>query len=70
MEIYSVTVATYFEKISSSTFEVGLASVNIFQFMSTEDRSLILTCLILFGHGSENWKGVGGTMMLHVAEVT
>ena len=54
----------YFEKISSSILLVGLARVSIFQLMSTDERSPILTCLIDLGQGSENWKGGGGTTML------
>ena len=54
----------YFEKMSSSILLVGLARVNIFQLMSTEERSPILTCLMDLGQGSENWKGGGGTTML------
>ena len=54
---------SYFEKISSSILLVGLASVNIFQLISTDERSPILTCLMDLGHGSENWNGGGGTRM-------
>ena len=53
----------YLEKMSSSILLVGLARVNIFQLMSTEESSPILTCLMDWGHGSENWNGGGGTMM-------
>ena len=49
--------------MSSSILLVGLARVNIFQFISTDDSSPILTCLMDWGHGSENWNGGGGTMM-------
>ena len=50
--------------MSSSILLVGLARVNIFQLMSTDERSPILTCLMEPGQGSENWKGGGGTRML------
>ena len=59
----------YFEKMSSSILEVGLASVSIFQLMSTEERSAILTCRMDWGHGSENWKGGGGTTMFPTGAV-
>ena len=59
----------YFEKMSSSILEVGLASVSIFQLMSTEERSAILTCRMDWGHGSENWNGGGGTTMFPTGAV-
>ena len=46
---------SYFEKIISSFLVVGLANVNIFQLISTADKSAILTCRIEGGHGSVNW---------------
>ena len=45
----------------SSILVVGLARVSIFQFMSTEERSPILTCRIDSGHGSANIYGSGST---------
>ena len=36
---------SYLEKISSSVLLAGLASVSIFQLMSTEERSEMLTSL-------------------------
>ena len=53
----------YLEKIFSSILVTGLASVSIFQLISTDERSPILTWRIDSGHGSANWYVAGWTMM-------
>ena len=62
---YDLLVYTveYFEKMFSSILVVGLARVSIFQLISTDERSPILTWRIDCGHGSANWYGSGWTMM-------
>ena len=43
---------SYLEKISSSVLLAGLASVSIFQLMSTEERSEMLTSLWIVKEGN------------------
>ena len=64
--MFSLGFYEYFENISSSILVVGLARVSIFQLISTEERSPILTWRIDFGHGSANWYGSGWTMIVDV----
>ena len=54
----------HLEKISSSDFVFGLASVSIFQLMSTEERSEMRTSRIDSGQGSAKANSGCGTNML------